>query len=46
MFLFEGEIAFCNFASLRQNGNKFFFDGIRITKILTNFSLGDKFFVL
>jgi len=27
MFLFEGGIAFCNFASLRQNGNKFFFGG-------------------
>ena len=24
---------------------KFFFDGIRITEILTNFSLGGKFFV-
>jgi len=23
----EGGIAFCNFASLRQNGNKFFFGG-------------------
>ena len=27
MFLFEGGIAFCNFASLRQNGDKFFFGG-------------------
>ena len=31
-FLFEGGIAFCNFASLRQNGNKFFFGGQRTLK--------------
>ncbi len=31
--------------ALGQTGNKFFFGGIRITEILTNFSLGGKFFV-